>query len=251
MLQPGEGFPSEAAASATAAASQVTVTATAAAATSAAPATSTTAAAAVTASTGLSTGAIAGIAIGGVAVLALAGALFYFVGRSRTLKQSIEASHHGGTDYSAMGSTVGTATTYKSSPSMTHSQTGQWVGTLPSYAPVDTPNKQYAHASVDEIGSARSASPQPTNGYYANYSQPGSPPLSGHAVVYPYFNQAHAQPYQHHQQQQQQPQHTTVHTIELSGENGVASTWPRPAVHELDTRARASMTQEAEGEKKE
>lgn len=43
----------------------------------------------------LSGGAIAGIVVAGVAVLALACALFWFVGRHRTLKQNLD-SHHGG-----------------------------------------------------------------------------------------------------------------------------------------------------------
>jgi plastocyanin len=59
----------------------------------AAASTSTTAATApVPSHSGLTTGAIAGIAVGGVIILALAAGLFYFFGRSKTLKEQVRAS---------------------------------------------------------------------------------------------------------------------------------------------------------------
>ncbi|KAG9697869.1 hypothetical protein KCU76_g2695, partial [Aureobasidium melanogenum] len=82
MLQPGEAIPEEAtpSSSATPAPTHHSVT--------------------------LSGGAIAGIAVAGVVVLGLACALFWFVGRHRTLKQSLgSASQHSGTVESWVNST--------------------------------------------------------------------------------------------------------------------------------------------------
>jgi hypothetical protein len=57
----------------------------------------------------LSGGAIAGIVIGGIAVLAVAAALFYFMGRSKTYKDMFKASRgsEGGAGMSETGDRVG------------------------------------------------------------------------------------------------------------------------------------------------
>ena len=55
----------------------------------------------------LSGGAIAGIVIGGLAVLALAAALFYFMGRSKTYKDMFKSSRHGGSEGGAGMSETG------------------------------------------------------------------------------------------------------------------------------------------------
>ncbi|KAF2421189.1 hypothetical protein EJ08DRAFT_518941 [Tothia fuscella] len=86
VMQPGEDFPPEAAeidkpnTPSSTKSSVTTVTATPAASSSAA---------AVHTKSGLSGGAIAGIAVGGVFVLGLAAALMFFIGRSKTLKETV------------------------------------------------------------------------------------------------------------------------------------------------------------------
>ncbi|OQN98195.1 hypothetical protein B0A48_15471 [Cryoendolithus antarcticus] len=102
-LLPGQALPDSALSSLSAlaqTATTVTVTAshTSAAATTAAAATTTTAATAAVSSShsALSAGAIAGIAIAGVVVLALAAGLFYFFGRSKTLKEQVQQAREDG-----------------------------------------------------------------------------------------------------------------------------------------------------------
>lgn len=88
MLQPGEDFPPE---------QSQTPKPTSISSTSSPSSTSSATSAAATATpsssshkSGLSTGAIAGIAIGGVVVLALAAALFFFIGRTKSLQESVQ-----------------------------------------------------------------------------------------------------------------------------------------------------------------
>nr|OQO23917.1 hypothetical protein B0A51_07307 [Rachicladosporium sp. CCFEE 5018] len=102
-LLPGQALPDSALSSLSAlaqTATTVTVTAshTSAAATTAAAAATTTAATAAASSShsALSAGAIAGIAIAGVVVLALAAGLFYFFGRSKTLKEQVQQAREDG-----------------------------------------------------------------------------------------------------------------------------------------------------------
>ncbi|KAK6438951.1 hypothetical protein LTR95_004835 [Oleoguttula sp. CCFEE 5521] len=102
-LLPGQALPDSALSSLSAlaqTATTVTVTAshTFAAATTAAAAATTTAATAAASSShsALSAGAIAGIAIAGVVVLALAAGLFYFFGRSKTLKEQVQQAREDG-----------------------------------------------------------------------------------------------------------------------------------------------------------
>ncbi|OCK72987.1 hypothetical protein K432DRAFT_411133 [Lepidopterella palustris CBS 459.81] len=98
MLQPGEAFPAEAASSSlsskpsTPTPSSSALSSTPFLTATPAPATSTTAAAVAAGAfhSGLSTGAIAGIAVGGASVLILAAALFFYIGRSRTLKDEVQ-----------------------------------------------------------------------------------------------------------------------------------------------------------------
>ncbi|PSK57895.1 hypothetical protein B9Z65_9097 [Elsinoe australis] len=108
MLQPGEPFPAEASSSISSIAATATVTA---------PATSTptTSSSAPTPTpthhSSLSKGAIAGIAIGALALLALLGALFYFIGRSRSLSHSAQVArstvpHNPETGYNPNGGHV-------------------------------------------------------------------------------------------------------------------------------------------------
>lgn len=99
MLEPGQPLPPAASSSMAAMASSIsTVTITATPTNNPSPtnlaaisATSTASSTPIALSNkGLSSGAIAGIAVGGVAVLVLAGALFFFMGRSRTLKEVVD-----------------------------------------------------------------------------------------------------------------------------------------------------------------
>jgi len=86
MLQPGQSFPDEAASSSMASlTSYPTSTSTAAGS----AATSSGAAATSPKSGGLSAGAIAGIAIGGAVVLIMAAALFFYMGRTKQLKETV------------------------------------------------------------------------------------------------------------------------------------------------------------------
>lgn len=94
MLEPGQPFPNEevAASMSSLAASMTTETLTATATVTAAATTSAVAPDTHTSShhsSGLSPGAIAGIAIGAAAVLALAAALFFFLGRTKSLKNAL------------------------------------------------------------------------------------------------------------------------------------------------------------------
>jgi hypothetical protein len=135
----------------------------------------------------LSGGAIAGIVIGGLAVLALAAALFYFMGRSKTYKDMFKSSHQGsqgGPGMSEAGDRVGpwtpgphghATTPYQDNPSistpsqgyqdhrishMTYNSMAPSDGTFVGYnrntgepefaaeAPADTAGAQYsAHSS--------------------------------------------------------------------------------------------------------
>jgi len=89
MLSPGEPFPPEA--SGMASLTQVpTSTTSPAAASSATVATSSAAPVSPSSHHSLPGGAIAGIAIGVVAVLVLCGALFFYIGRSKSIKEVID-----------------------------------------------------------------------------------------------------------------------------------------------------------------
>lgn len=85
QIVPGEGFPSEGGSSTSATAS----------ATSTSTPTST-ASASKSHKSKLSSGAIAGIVVSGVVVIALAGALFYLCGRTRSLSQLLNLKHSSG-----------------------------------------------------------------------------------------------------------------------------------------------------------
>jgi len=93
MLQPGEPFPAEASFSSSASSSTPTPSSTTSSTTSTSAAATTataTAAAAAASHTTLSSGAIAGIAIGAAAVFTLAAALFFYMGRSKTLQSEVQ-----------------------------------------------------------------------------------------------------------------------------------------------------------------
>jgi len=91
MLQPGQPFPAEESSSSSASSSTPTYSSTTITSTTAAAATTTAAAAAATPShSTLSSGAIAGIVVGAAAVLSLAAALFFYIGRSKTLKSEVQ-----------------------------------------------------------------------------------------------------------------------------------------------------------------
>jgi plastocyanin len=92
MLQPGEPFPAESTSSALSSTSTSSSTSsTTITSTTAAAATTTTAAATAAAShSALSSGAIAGIAVGAATVLSLAAALFFYIGRSKTLQSEVQ-----------------------------------------------------------------------------------------------------------------------------------------------------------------
>jgi hypothetical protein len=89
MLQPGEDFPSEGGPSSTTQSSTATSTSSASSS-SAAAASTTAAAAASTGHQGLSSGAIAGIVIGSCAVVLMAAALFFLLGRQKTIDEVIK-----------------------------------------------------------------------------------------------------------------------------------------------------------------
>ncbi|KAK5120465.1 hypothetical protein LTR85_006120 [Meristemomyces frigidus] len=99
MLEPGQAVPNAALTSLQALAATVTATVTASA--TASPTSSTSAASAATPSAAaatqhhsvLSTGAIVGIAIGGAAVAILAAAVFFLLGRTKTLKERLHYHH--------------------------------------------------------------------------------------------------------------------------------------------------------------
>ncbi|KAK4996065.1 hypothetical protein LTR28_000314, partial [Elasticomyces elasticus] len=99
MLQPGEPFPAEASSSIASLATATTFSTatTAAAYTGEAThsATSSSSANGQSSHRDLSSGAIAGIVIGGVAVLALGAALFFLLGRTKTLKEVIDKNQVG------------------------------------------------------------------------------------------------------------------------------------------------------------
>ncbi|KAK4915856.1 hypothetical protein LTR28_013499, partial [Elasticomyces elasticus] len=99
MLQPGENFPAEASSSiaSLAAATTLSTATTAAAYTEEAThsATSSSSANGQSSHKDLSSGAIAGIVIGGVVVLALGAALFFLLGRTKTLKEVIDKNQVG------------------------------------------------------------------------------------------------------------------------------------------------------------
>ena len=104
MLNPGETFPAEG--SLTTASSTTSTSSTPTTAVSTTPASSATAVAAAPSksSSGLSKGAIAGIAVAGAAIVGLAAALFYFIGRSKTIKAELNRSNtpmhsHSGSTY--------------------------------------------------------------------------------------------------------------------------------------------------------
>ncbi|KAF2187405.1 hypothetical protein K469DRAFT_569532 [Zopfia rhizophila CBS 207.26] len=89
MLQPGESFPSEG--SPVGPSGLPTISSSAPSSTSTSPYASTSAAASASSHRpALAAGAIAGIAVAGVTILALAAALFFFIGRSTTLKQQVD-----------------------------------------------------------------------------------------------------------------------------------------------------------------
>lgn len=94
MLNPGEPFPPEGTPSALA--SLASRSSTPSIAPTSAPAASSSAPASTpvpaSSNSTLSKGAIAGIAIAGAAICALAAALFFFVGRSRSMKQMLHSS---------------------------------------------------------------------------------------------------------------------------------------------------------------
>lgn len=91
MLQPGEPFPAEASSSSSSSSSTSTSSSTTITSTTAAAATTTAAAAAAAPShTTLGSGAIAGIVVGAAAVLSLAAALFFYIGRSKTLQSEVQ-----------------------------------------------------------------------------------------------------------------------------------------------------------------
>jgi len=102
VLTPGQTLPADVKTSMDNLAHTATVTVTSSEATSTSSTTSATAADSTsddssetsgsTKSSGLGTGAIVGIVIGGVALLALAGGLFYFFGRSKTLSEQLRHS---------------------------------------------------------------------------------------------------------------------------------------------------------------
>lgn len=90
MLNPGEPFPPEGTPSSLPSASASATSSTPASSSTTSTASATAVANTAKANSGLSKGAIAGIAVAGVAVLALAAALFFFIGRTKTLKQEVD-----------------------------------------------------------------------------------------------------------------------------------------------------------------
>jgi hypothetical protein len=94
MLNPGEPFPAEGTPSALAslASRYYTSTATSTSGPAASSASQAAVSAPASSNSTLSKGAIAGIAVAGAAICALAAALFFFVGRSRSMKQMLHGS---------------------------------------------------------------------------------------------------------------------------------------------------------------
>jgi len=174
MLQPGESVPAEASSSLASLAATATATVTAGA-TSAPAATTSAAAAAAAGKSGLSTGAIVGIVIGAVAVLALGGALFYFVGRTRTLNQTMHlekatSTRNTGGDPGSEVYGKGLQSPYMStigSPRPANSIDGRWnSNNLPPYEHFDYKQhsmngSQGLGVAVEDMGSVRSGSPTP------------------------------------------------------------------------------------------
>jgi plastocyanin len=90
MLQPGEPFPAEASSSSSASSSTSTSSSTSSTTTTSTTAVAATATAAASSHSTMSSGAIAGIAVGAGAVLTLAAALFFYIGRSKTLQSEMQ-----------------------------------------------------------------------------------------------------------------------------------------------------------------
>ncbi|KAE9971765.1 hypothetical protein BLS_002816 [Venturia inaequalis] len=155
MLQPGEDFPPE---------QSLTPKPTSISSTSSSSSTSSATSAAATATPsssshkgGLPAGAIAGIAIGGVVVLTLAAALFFFIGRTKALQESVQRQSEG------IPSLIGSGTNGKS-------DSMYQVSAMPSpgYYPVHPPEVQRysqvssgggGHGEVPAYGAAAGVSP--------------------------------------------------------------------------------------------
>ncbi|KAF4554086.1 Hypothetical protein D9617_5g069620 [Elsinoe fawcettii] len=184
MLQPGEPFPAEASSSISSIAATSTPTSPP---TTSSPSPSPTPA---PAPSGLSKGAIAGIAVGAVFALALLGALFYFIGRSRSLKQNLSMArstvpHNPETGYNPAGRALfssyggshsGAASDAGAGSGYAASAVGRWSSQQAStlqgssgYASgLDRDRERevkdgLARGYVDEVGSVRSTSPPVTN----------------------------------------------------------------------------------------
>jgi hypothetical protein len=90
MLQPGEPFPAEASSSSSASSSTSTSSSTSSTIITSTTAVAATATAAASSHSTLSSGAIAGIVVGAAAVLSLGAALFFYIGRSKTLQSEVQ-----------------------------------------------------------------------------------------------------------------------------------------------------------------
>lgn len=134
MLNPGEKFPDEAASSSVVAGAAATATASSTSSSTAAAAGGSS-----HGSSGLSSGAIAGIVVGAVAVIATLAALFFFVGRNKSLKEKMERqstamSPHMAGSPAMFQSPAGMFP--QNNPYFQRSNMGSMNGGPPSYSPV-------------------------------------------------------------------------------------------------------------------
>jgi hypothetical protein len=154
---------------------------------------------------GLSGGAIAGIVIAGVAVLALAAALFYFIGRSKTYKDMFTGKH---------SETAGSA-----SPG---DGLGPW-NHAPPVAPVNStayPDHRMSHMTQY----SQAPSQVPSDGTFVGYNrQTGAPEFAAEAPISEHGTYQHVSP----QVNQGGFQQNKRETFELP-----ASTPEPPATHE-------------------
>lgn len=175
MLLPGEPFPDEAihsmSAMAETATTAVTVTATPTSS-SQAEATTSAAAAAKHHSSGLSGGAIAGIVIGAVAALAILAALFFLLGRTKTMKKRLDDREQHDRTSAALGPPT-------------------WLPAQQGHAqPYFNPNNPHASAQLPPYG-------HPDHGFYEQKpeettslaSGPMTPPLRGQSPPVPAMGQ--------------------------------------------------------------
>ncbi|PNS13824.1 DNA-directed RNA polymerase III subunit rpc1 [Sphaceloma murrayae] len=254
MLQPGEPFPAEASASSTTiAAATATITSSRTTSPSSSPSSNP-----APSPPSLSKGAIAGIAIAAIAALAILGALFYLIGRHRSMKKNLTLARstvphtsynpHGAHLFSYAASTnppseAGHGSTLNGTGPPSASAAGRWSSHRTSAHATDT-EKDAARTWADEVGSVRSMSP-PAHHALAHPSTPfglgfpagaGMPPVTvsstGSGVPGWYFDPAAMGPQQSVELRGSEVGRGSV--VEWEGQSG-------EGLHELEARRNSGL----------